>query len=85
MNSKPWILDVIYRQLAVFINIEITILTPITLKKFDHTRRTAPDFHEGQGDLALARLAALFSFVGLNGINVDIRRYQKESRKTFAS
>jgi hypothetical protein len=29
--------DVIYRQLAVFINIEITILTPITLKELDPT------------------------------------------------
>jgi hypothetical protein len=49
--------DVIYRQLAVFINIEIAILTPITLKELDHTRRAAPAFREGQGDLALARLA----------------------------
>jgi hypothetical protein len=49
---------VIYRQLAVFINIEITILAPITLKELDHTRRTAPAFREGQGDLALVRLTA---------------------------
>jgi hypothetical protein len=27
--------DVIYRQLAEFINIEMTILTPITLKELD--------------------------------------------------
>jgi hypothetical protein len=63
--------------LAVFINIEITILTPITRKELDNTRRTAPAFGESESDPALARPAACFSLAGLNGINVDIRRYHK--------
>jgi hypothetical protein len=50
---------VIYRQLAVFINNEIAIPTKLHLRNLTTPAAQPPAFREGQGDLALARLAAV--------------------------